>query len=178
MVNIGNILTLRYDPSSDLVTNDNDGGGIRNITPNEISQLRQSTTKDHYNIPSPQDLENEIRRLIKKKIEESKAKRIAIALSSGVDSNVIISLIRKEFPEVEMECLNVTFDEDSSEALWRAIAESNEAGFHEIHVENPLKDLPMLLSIIKEPRWNVYQYYFIEKAKSISNVLFTGDGRP
>ena len=83
MVNIGNILTLRYDPSSDLVTNDNDGGGIRNITPNEISQLRQSTTKDHYNIPSPQDLENEIRRLIKKKIEESKVKRIAIALSSG-----------------------------------------------------------------------------------------------
>lgn len=170
-------MTLRYDPSSDLVTNDNDGGGIRNITPNEISQLRQSTTKDHYNIPSPQDLENEIRRLIKKKIEESKAKRIAIALSSGVDSNVIISLIRKEFPEVDMECLNVTFDEDSSEALHAGqIAQSNEAGFHEIHVENPLKDLPMLLSIIKEPRWNVYQYYFIEKARSISNVLFTGDG--
>lgn len=170
-------MTLRYDPSSDLVTNDNDGGGIRNITPNEISQLRQSTTKDHYNIPSPQDLENEIRRLIKKKIEESKAKRIAIALSSGVDSNVIISLIRKEFPEVDMECLNVTFDEDSSEALRAGqIAQSNEAGFHEIHVENPLKDLPMLLSIIKEPRWNVYQYYFIEKARSISNVLFTGDG--
>lgn len=177
MVNIGNILTLRYDPSSDFVTNDNDGGGIRNITTNEISQLRQSTTKDHYKIPSPQDLENEIRRLIKKKIEESKAKRIAIALSSGVDSNVIISLIRKEFPEVDMECLNVTFDEDSSEALRAGqIAESNEAGFHEIHVENPLKDLPMLLSIIKEPRWNVYQYYFIEKARSISNVLFTGDG--
>jgi asparagine synthase (glutamine-hydrolysing) len=177
LVNIGNILTLRYDPSSDLVTNDNDGGGIRNITPNEISQLRQSTTKDHYNIPSPEDLENEIRRLIKKKIEESKAKRIAIALSSGVDSNVIISLIRKEFPEVDMECLNVTFDEDSSEALRAGqIAQSNEAGFHEIHVENPLKDLPMLLSIIKEPRWNVYQYYFIEKARSISNVLFTGDG--
>ncbi len=152
------------------MTKDNDGGGIRNITPNEISQLRQSTTKDNHNIPSPQDLENEIRRLIKKRIEGSKVKRIAIALSSGVDSNVIISLIRKEFPEVDMECLNVTFDEDSSEAL-RAeqIAESNQAGFHEIHVENPLKDLPMLLSIIKEPRWNVYQYYFIEKARSISS---------
>jgi len=86
-------------------------------------------------------------------------------------------LIRKEFPEVDMECLNVTFDEDSSEALRAGqIAETYDAGFHEIHVENPLKDLPMLLSIIKEPRWNVYQYYFIEKARSISNVLFTGDG--
>jgi asparagine synthase (glutamine-hydrolysing) len=177
LVNIGNILTLRYDASSDSTAKDNGGGGIRNITPNEISQLRQSTTKDHHIIPSSQDVENEIRRQIKKRIEGSKAKRIAIALSSGVDSNVIISLTRKEFPEVDMECINVTFDEDSSEALRaRQIAESHDAGFNEIHIENPLRNLPMLLSIIKEPRWNVYQYYFIEKARSISNVLFTGDG--
>jgi asparagine synthase (glutamine-hydrolysing) len=179
LVNIGTILTLRYDPASNsLIKNDNgSGGGIRKIPPKEISQLRQIFSKDHNNFPSSQDLENEIRRLIKIRIEQSKANRIAVALSSGVDSNVIFSLIRKEFPRVNIECLNVTFDEDSSEALRAGqIAESKEAGFHEIHVENPLKDLPMLLSIIKEPRWNVYQYYFIEKARSISNVLFTGDG--
>ena len=179
MVNIGTILTLRYDPSSNsLIKGDNGSGGvIRNIPPKEISQLRHVFSKDHNNIPSPHDLENEIRHLIKIRIEESKANRIAVALSSGVDSNVIFSLIRKEFPHVDIECLNVTFDEDSSEALRAGqIAESKEAGFHEIHVENPLRDLPMLLSIIKEPRWNVYQYYFIEKARSISNVLFTGDG--
>jgi asparagine synthase (glutamine-hydrolysing) len=176
-VNIGNILTLRYDPSSDLVTEDINRDGIRNIPPKEISQLRQTITKDRNNIPSSQDLENEIRRLIKIRIDESKEKRIAIALSSGVDSNVIFSLIRKEFPQIDTECLNVTFDEDSSEALRAAqLAESKGAGFHEIHVENPLQDLPMLLSITKQPRWNVYQYYFIEKARSISNVLFTGDG--
>jgi asparagine synthase (glutamine-hydrolysing) len=33
-----------------------------------------------------------------------------------------------------------------------------------------------LISIIKEPRWNLYQYYFIERSKQFSNVLFTGDG--
>jgi len=174
-VNIGNILTLRYDPSFSLVSNN--PGGIRNITPEEILQLRKTTTKDRNNIPSSQDLENEIRRLIKIRFDGFKGKRIAIALSSGVDSNVIFSLIRKEYPQIDIECLNVTFDENSSEALRAAqLAESKEAGFHEIHVENPLQDLPMLLSIIKEPRWNVYQYYFIEKARSISNVLFTGDG--
>lgn len=32
------------------------------------------------------------------------------------------------------------------------------------------------ISIIKEPRWNIYQYYFFEKAKTISDILFTGDG--
>jgi asparagine synthase (glutamine-hydrolysing) len=176
-VNIGNILTLRYDPSFNLVTKDNNRDGIRNIPPKEILQLRQTFTKERNNIPSSQDLENEIRRLIKIRFEGSKEKRIAIALSSGVDSNVIFSLIRKEFPQTDIECINVTFDENSSEALRAAqLAESKEAGFHEIHVENPLQDLPMLLSIIKEPRWNVYQYYFIEKARSISNLLFTGDG--
>jgi asparagine synthase (glutamine-hydrolysing) len=176
-VNIGNILTLRYDPSFNLVTKDNNLDGIRNIQPKEILQLRQTVTKERNNIPSSQDLENEIRRLIKIRFEGSKEKRIAIALSSGVDSNVIFSLIRKEFPQIDIECLNVTFDEDSSEAFRAAqLAESKDAGFHEIHVQNPLQDLPMLLSIIKEPRWNVYQYYFIEKARSISNVLFTGDG--
>jgi asparagine synthase (glutamine-hydrolysing) len=179
LVNIGTILTLRYDPSvNSLIKDDNGSGGvIRNIQPKEISQLRHVFSKDQNNIPSAQDLENEIRRLIKIRIEESKANRIAVALSSGVDSNVIFYLIRKEFPHIDIECLNVIFDEDSSEALRAGrIAESKEAGFHEIHVENPLRDLPMLLSIIKEPRWNVYQYYFIEKARSISNVLFTGDG--
>lgn len=175
-MNIGNILTLRYDPSFNLVTKDN-RDGIRNIPPKEILQLRQTVTKERNNIPSSQDLEKEIRRLIKIRFEESKEKRIAIALSSGVDSNVIFSLIRKEFPQIDIECLNVTFDEDSSEAFRAArLAESKDAGFHEIHVQNPLQDLPMLLSIIKEPRWNVYQYYFIKKARSISNVLFTGDG--
>ena len=114
-MNIGNILTLYY-PSSDLVTEDIKRDGIRNIPPKEISQLRQTITKDRNNIPSSQDLENEIRRLIKIRIDESKEKRIAIALSSGVDSNVIFSLIRKEFPQIDIECLNVTFDEDSSES--------------------------------------------------------------
>jgi asparagine synthase (glutamine-hydrolysing) len=167
--NISNLLTLRYDPSALVST------AIRNITYKEILAHRQRTNDD--NIPSSKDLENIIRRLIKMKIEESRAKHITVALSSGIDSNVILSLIRKEFPNINIECLNVSFDNDFSEVRnAREIAQSQNAGFHEIYIENPLKDLPMLLSIIKEPRWNIYQYYFIEKARTISNMLFTGDG--
>jgi len=160
-------LTLRYDPTS-VSTNE-----IRNITYKEISNWGQ-----HANgIPSDKDIENAIRRLIRTRIEEYQASRITVALSSGIDSNVILSLIRKEFPTINIECLTVSFDDGSIESIdAREIAESQNAGFHEIHVENPLRDLPLLLSIIKEPRWNVYQYYFIEKARSISNTLFTGDG--
>lgn len=166
-------MTLRYDPSSSPHAN----SLAKQITPAELSRLRQIINNDRTKLPTPEDLENVIRRLIRLKIEKSRANRVAIALSSGVDSVLIFSLIRREFPHINLECLNVTFDEDSTEARVAAqIAEKNGAGFQEIHVDNPLKDLPKLLSIIKEPRWNVYQYYFIEKAKSISDLLFTGDG--
>ena len=175
MVNIGNILTLRYDPSS-VQGRENNDVSIRRITSDELYHLRQVINLDRNNIPTTHELEMEIRRIIKNKIEESKQKRVAVALSSGVDSNVVFSLIRKEFPSIEIDCLNVTFDEDSEALRSREIAESKEAAFHEIHVDNPLKNLPMILSITKEPRWNVYQYYFIEKASYISNLLFTGDG--
>jgi asparagine synthase (glutamine-hydrolysing) len=170
LINIENLLTLRYDPAA-VVTSD-----IRNISYKEILQMQQSTDTI---IPSSKDVENAIRRLIKKKIEESQVKQISVATSGGIDSNVILALIRKEFPNINIECLTVSFDDDYSiEAPYiiRKIAESQNAGFHEIHVQNPLKDLPMLLSIVKEPRWNIYQYYFIEKAKTVSDILFTGDG--
>jgi len=170
LVNISNLLTLRYDPTS-VSTNE-----IRNITYKEISNWRRG--QQHANgIPSDKDVENAIRRLIRMRIEEYQVNRITVALSSGIDSNVILSLIRKEFPTINIECLTVRFDDGSVESIdAREIAENQNAGFHEIHIDNPLRDLPLLLSIIKEPRWNVYQYYFIEKAKTISNTLFTGDG--
>ncbi|HET7389324.1 MAG TPA: asparagine synthase C-terminal domain-containing protein [Nitrososphaeraceae archaeon] len=172
LVNISNLLTLRYDPTS-VSTNE-----IRNITYKEISNWRREQQQHANGIPSDKDIENAIRRLIRMRIEEYQVNRITVALSSGIDSNVILSLIRKEFPAINIECLTVRFDDDGSvESIdAREIAENQNAGFHEIHVDNPLRDLPLLLSIIKEPRWNVYQYYFIEKAKTISNTLFTGDG--
>ena len=60
--------------------------------------------------------------------------------------------------------------------LPKKIAENNSSNFHNVIVENPLRELPYLISLVKEPKWNIYQYYFIEKSAHFSNVLFTGDG--
>ena len=170
MVNVANLLTLRYDPEV------GNNGTIRNISYKEVLNLRQSA--DH--IPSSAEVEALLRKKIRDQIHKFGAKRISLAISAGIDSNLIFCLIKKEFPEIELDCLTVTFDNEddiSSEVLTaRKIAESQNAAFHEIYVGNPLKDLPLLISIIKEPRWNIYQYYFIEKASTISKVLFTGDG--
>jgi asparagine synthase (glutamine-hydrolysing) len=170
VVNVANLLTLRYDPEV------GNNGTIRNISYKEVLNLRQSS--DY--VPSSAEVEAVLRKKIRNQIHEFGAKRISLAISAGIDSNLIFCLIRKEFPEIELDCLTVTFDNEddiSSEVLTaRKIVESQNAAFHEIYVGNPLKDLPLLISIIKEPRWNIYQYYFIEKANTISKVLFTGDG--
>jgi asparagine synthase (glutamine-hydrolysing) len=88
----------------------------------------------------------------------------------------MLSLLRDEFPNLDIKCISVSFDEADEGTYAKKIAESKDTDFYNVTIDNPLKDLPFLISIVKEPRWNLYQYYFIEKAKKFSNILFTGDG--
>jgi asparagine synthase (glutamine-hydrolysing) len=170
VVNVANLLTLRYDPDAD------HNKTIREISPQEVLNYRQ--TSNH--VPSSKEIESAIRKEIRSKIDGLGTDRISIAISAGIDSNVVFCLVKKEFPDVDINCLTVRFDngdDSKSEAIAaKKIAQSYDANFEEIFIYNPLKDLPLQISIIKEPRWNIYQYYFIEKASGISKVLLTGDG--
>ena len=170
MVNVANLLTLRYDPYA------GHHKTIRSISSQEILKYRQASSP----VPSSKEIEALLRTKIREKIEELGPQRLSAAISAGIDSNVVLCLVKKEFPNMALDCLTVSFDnEDDSKSeisAAKGIAQSYNADFHEIYVYNPLKDLPLLISIVKEPRWNIYQYYFIEKASRISKVLFTGDG--
>jgi asparagine synthase (glutamine-hydrolysing) len=163
LIDIRNILTLRYDPTIEIKS------PIPQIDINQIESRKGP-------IPSSKDLELELRTNIRKNITGLNPKKISLALSTGVDSNLILSLIRDEYPKLDIKCISVSFDEASEANYAKKIAESMGTDFYNVTVDNPLKDLPLLISIIQEPRWNLYQYYFIEKSKQFSNVLFTGDG--
>lgn len=163
MIDIRNILTLRYDPTTEIKS------PIPQIDINHIESRKGA-------FPSPEDIELELRSNIRKNITGLNPKKISLALSTGVDSNLMLSLIRDEYPKLDITCISVSFDETSEANYAKKIAESLDTDFYNVTVDNPLKDLPLLISIIKEPRWNLYQYYFIEKSKQFSNVLFTGDG--
>ena len=102
MVNVANLLTLRYDP--DIGNN----GIIRNISYKEVLNLRQSS--DH--VPSSKEVEAVLRKKIRNQIKEFGAKRISLAISAGIDSNLIFCLIKKEFPDIELDCLTVSFDNE------------------------------------------------------------------
>ncbi|HJT84648.1 MAG TPA: asparagine synthase C-terminal domain-containing protein [Nitrososphaeraceae archaeon] len=162
--NISNIMTLRYDPSKPRTK--------------LIKHITYESMKDRSKpYPSFKDIETQLRKLIKKNILKLKPTNISLALSSGIDSNLILSLLSAEFPNLKIHCITVTFDEFSEAKTVKKIVENYpSSSLHEVIVDNPLRDLPLFISIIKEPRWNLYQYYFIKKAKDFSNIIFTGDG--
>ena len=158
------MLTLRYDPTIQI------DSPVPKIPADKVEGKRSNT------YPSSKEVEKEIRLIINKSISRFDPKRISLALSTGVDSNLMLTLIRDEYPKLDIKCISVSFDESGEASYAKKIAESKNTDFYNVTVDNPLKDLPFLISIIKEPRWNLYQYYFIEKSKKYSNVLFTGDG--
>jgi len=163
LIDIRNVLTLRYDPTIDIKTS---------IPQIEINQIKNRSN----NFPSPEDIERELRTIIRENISVHNPDRISLALSSGVDSNLMLSLIRDEYPKLDIKCISVSFNERSEANYAKETAASKDTDFYDVTIDNPLKELPLLISIIKEPRWNLYQYYFIEKSKQLSSVLFTGDG--
>jgi asparagine synthase (glutamine-hydrolysing) len=166
-MNLLPLLTLRYDPMNVYVPT---------FRLRDVSVLDICKSYAKKNSVSVRILETKIRSAIRREVDKFTQHKVCIALSAGVDSNLILCLLREEYPELELECINVSFDEKNEAFKAKDFAEQKSAGFQQVYVENPLRDLPEMINIVKEPRWNVYQYYFIKKAKSISNLLFTGDG--
>jgi asparagine synthase (glutamine-hydrolysing) len=156
-------MTLRYDPSQQIEK------PLKDLS-------YESLKKRKVNCPSYNEIERDLRTSIKKHILNSNTSKISLALSSGVDSNLILLLLRDEFPSIDINCITISFDEFTEAKASKKIAEKNSASFHEVVVDDPLSNLPSLISIVKEPRWNIYQYYFLQKAKQLSNIIFTGDG--
>ena len=164
MIDIRNTLTLRYDPTIEV------GSSVPKLVSDQVKVKRNGT------YPSSKDIEKELRNIISTAISKHNPKTISLALSTGVDSNLMLALLRDEYPSLNIKCISVSFDEASEATYAKKIAESKDTDFYNVTVDNPLKDLPFLISIVKEPRWNLYQYYFIEKSKKYSDILFTGDG--
>ena len=156
-----NILTLRYDPS---------------IKPN----LPKKTWKDFepINEPvNPTSIENSICDEIEKKLNYTNEQEVSIALSGGVDSTLMLSLLRKTKPDVKINAVSIKFANsvDETPAASR-IAEKYNADHHVIELENYLSELPKAISIIKLPFWDLHWYYVVKKSQTLSKILISGDG--
>ena len=158
---IVNILTLRYDPS---------------INPN----LPKKTWKDFESTngsPNLDFIENSILEEIETKLKSINSKEVSVAISGGVDSTLVLSLLRKVNPDLKINAVSMKFansvDESSSASK---IAEKYDAEHHIIHLENYLDELPKAISIVKLPFWDLHWYHVIKKSQTFSKILISGDG--
>ena len=158
---ITNILTLRYDPS---------------IKPN-LPKKAWSDLKHTIQKPSIEFIEKSIKGTIRKQLDNSSVKKICIALSGGIDSALILTLIKKTLPDIQVDAISVKFANsvDETESASKIAAEL-EVDHHIIYIENYLRELPKAISIIKLPFWDLHWYHVVKKSQSLSKHLASGDG--
>lgn len=157
---IRNILTLRYDSSQKpilpkLIWN--------NFSTNQIQ-------------PNLDTIEKSIENYLRNKIG-IKTDKIAIALSGGVDSTLVIAFLRRVFPQIKIEAISIRFANSVDETASAAkIAEYFGANHHVVELNNYLEELPKAISMIKLPFWDTHWYYVVKKAQTLSKFLASGDG--
>ena len=158
---VTNILTLRYDTS---------------ITPN----LPRKTSKDiklSHEEPSMEFIEKAIVSAIRKKLDVSSVNKACIALSGGIDSTLILTLIKKTIPDLQVDAISIKFADsiDETENASKIAAELD-TNHHIVYVDNYLRELPKAISIIKLPFWDLHWYHVVKKSQSMSKYLASGDG--
>ena len=156
-----NILTLRYD------SNLNPNLPIK--TPQDFRPTIQSADID--------SIEKSILNYIEHKLETFSNEKISIALSGGVDSTLVLSLIRKVKPDVNIQAVSIKFADSVDETSAASkIAKTFDADHHIVYLENYLSELPKAISMIKMPFWDLHWYYVVKKSQSLSKILISGDG--
>ena len=110
-------------------------------------------------------------------MHKNKLTNAAISLSSGIDSTLIASIIKKNFPDMKIDSLSVRFTDSFDESPFaKKIANRLDIEHHIVEVENFLEELPQAISIVKKPFWDLHWYYIVKEAKKYSNNFFSGDG--
>jgi len=156
-----NMLTLRYSPTGKPLMRKR---SWRDFTPSEARSPEKAA-------------EDLISSEVRQKIEGAKPSGVSIGLSGGVDSTLVLSIIRNLYPDLPVTAVSVTFGDEMDESdEAKRIAGLFNCDFRVVNVENPLKDLRRLVAIAGEPRWNLYFYYVIQEAGRHNHLMFTGDG--
>ena len=160
MQSIKQILTLRY--STNLETKS------KKIKPEDF-KTKQITNLENI-------IEDSIRKTISSELD-SNSKSIGISLSSGIDSTLVLALLRKEFPSANIESISVKFSHSIDETnAAKKISEKFETNHHILELDNFLEELPKAISIVKQPFWDLHWYYLVKKMKNFTNVFLSGDG--
>ena len=121
-------------------------------------------------------IEDQIRHTIRNEVGKNPDK-IGISLSSGIDSTLVLALLRKEFPSIEIESISVKFSQSIDETdASKKISEKFNTNHHILEIDNFLEKLPQAINIVKQPFWDLHWYYLVKKMKEFTSVFLSGDG--
>ena len=155
---IKEILSLRYCPSMSISKNK---FFVNNFLPEEKLNYLEY-------------IENSICSEIKNKVTDN---HVSIALSGGVDSTLVMALLRKTKPDIKIDAISLKFADSVDETkIASNIANKFDADHHIISIENFLEDLPKAISIIKMPFWDTHWFHMVKTSSKFSTSLISGDG--
>lgn len=155
---IKNILTLRYDPLQK--------------TTLPILHEKDFSASNQYDLDY---IENNLVNSIQNSL--STAKNLTISLSGGIDSTLVLALVRKTFPNLKINAVSIKFAHSNDETQTaKKIADFFEAEHEIIPIENYLLELPMAINVIGLPFWDIHWHYIAKNAKEKSNFIASGDG--
>lgn len=156
---IRDILTMRYDPS--------------------INIKKEKFSWRDFELRNYSNHLNRIEEIICDSIKTGigNEKQVSVALSGGVDSTLVISLLRKIFPDIGIDAISVKFADSVDETnIATKIAKNFNAEHHIIPIDNFLEELPNAIGIFKMPFWDTHWYHVVKTAKQFSKILVSGDG--
>ena len=155
---IKEVLSLRYSPSID---DDKNKFISNNFLPEEKLNYLEY-------------IEKSISLEIENKVKEN---NISIALSGGVDSTLVMSLLRKTKPDIKIDAISLKFADSMDETkIAGNIANKFNANHHVISIDNFLEYLPKAISIIKMPFWDTHWFHMVKTSSKYSTSLVSGDG--
>lgn len=155
---IRNILTLRYDPD-------------------EASPLSQKVPDDFYATES--DLEgHKTERLLTDALYQAIQghDKIAIALSGGVDSSLLLALIRWHFPEKKIFAIHYTNTNNNELERTRYLASRYNCGLTEVKLGSVFDNIQTMIELLDAPKWDAYDFIIPKAASKVADLLITGDG--
>ena len=157
---IKSILTLRYDDTQTPI--------LPKLTSRDLIK------KENFSI---ENIHSQLISYLQKQIPNDYSKPISISLSGGVDSSLLLCILKESFPDNQIDAISIKFSDSVDETETASqIAKKVGVNHHIVEVDNYLEKLSDAISITKLPFWDIHWYYIVEKAKHFSNYLVSGDG--
>ena len=131
------------------------GDSSKKISPEDFKETRYDSLES--------TIEDQIRNTIRNDVGDNLDK-IGISLSSGIDSTLVLALLRKEFPSINIESVSVKFSQSIDETdASKKISEKFDTNHHILELDNFLEELPQAISIVKQPFWDLHWYYLVKR---------------